>query len=405
MTDIRPLADADMPALRSLDGWAFGTVVDDVRWRVATAPLERQRQIGAFVDGGLVGHTAAFTQVLTTPGGSVPAAGITWVAVSPAHRRRGVMSTLLHHQLDELHEGGEPVATLWASEPGIYGRFGYGVATRRAAVAAPRGVALGGAPDAGATVVLGEAADQIEACSEVYDKVRALRPGMVSRSVEAWRESSFDDPTAPGPRSSLRCAVAVGPQNQPTGYAWFRTRPNWDGGDPQGTVEVAEILAESPDGYRALLDMVLDLDLMSTVRFWNLPLDHPLLTWTGQTHRLRATLEEQLWVRLVRLDEALAARTYATPIDIVLEVADPACPWNDGRWRVCADHTGATVQRSSDPADLQVTASVLASGYLGDDALHRALAGGALTESTRGAATALARAMRGDVAPWCAYMF
>lgn len=315
------------------------------------------------------------------------------------------MSALLRNQLEHLHEHGEPVATLWASEPSIYGRFGFGVATRRVVVSAPRGAALHGAPDPVATVSLGEAAEQLDACAEVYERMRAVRPGMVSRSGEAWRESSFDDPSAPGPRSSLRCVLATDERGQPSGYAWFRTKPDWDGGDPQGTVEVAETLAESPTAHRALLDVVLELDLMATVRFWNLPLDHPLLTWTEHTHRLRATLGEQLWVRIVRLDEALAARAYATPLDVVIDVADAACPWNDGRWRVSADQTGATVQRTSDPADLQVTTSVLASGYLGDDALQRALAGGALTEHTRGAGRALARAFRGDVAPWCAYMF
>ena len=62
------------------------------------------------------------------PAGSRLAAGITWVGVLPSHRRRGVLTELMRQQLDDVHERGEPLAILWASEPPIYGRFGYGIA-------------------------------------------------------------------------------------------------------------------------------------------------------------------------------------------------------------------------------------------------------------------------------------
>ena len=65
------------------------------------------------------------------PGATVPAAGISWVGVLPTHRRRGVLSALMAHQLGALHDAGrEPIAVLWASEPQIYGRYGYGLASR-----------------------------------------------------------------------------------------------------------------------------------------------------------------------------------------------------------------------------------------------------------------------------------
>ena len=44
------------------------------------------------------------------------------VGVLPSHRRRGVLSSLMRHQLDDVHERGEAVAALFASEAGIYGR-------------------------------------------------------------------------------------------------------------------------------------------------------------------------------------------------------------------------------------------------------------------------------------------
>ncbi|MGA7689020.1 MAG: GNAT family N-acetyltransferase [Jiangellales bacterium] len=403
MLDIRTLRDDDLPDLRQLDDWAFGHAMSDDRWAVASAVLERDRQVGAFDGAALVGHTAAFTHELTVPGGSVASAGVTWVGVAPTHRRRGVFAALMRHQLAALSGSGEPVAALWASEPGIYGRFGYGVASRKAVVTVPR-LSRSTPSPAGLCVVLGDVDDGLADCVDVYERVRPQRPGMISRSAQAWRETSLDEPTHRGGASPLRCARVRDESGQAQGYAWFRTRPDWSSGSPEGTVEVTEMLTTTAAAARALADVVLDLDLMARASMWNLALDDPLLMWQ-YGRRLRPAIDEQLWVRLVRLDEALQARTYAVEIDVVLEVSDDVFPHNAGRWRLAGDDTGATVSRTSSPADVSLDVSDLAGGYLGDDHLNRAVAAGLTPEKSAGAALRLARAMRGDRAPWCAYMF
>lgn len=405
MIELRTLTDADLPAVRQLDGWAFGYAASDARWDVASSVLERQRQTGAFDSGQLVGHTAAFTHRLTVPGGVIPAAGVTWVGVTPAHRRQGVVSRLLTHQLHHLSTNGEAVATLWASEPGIYARFGYGVASRRVSLTVPRPAQLDGSKPQGWTLRLGDATELLDECMPVFNEAHAQVPGMVTRSPQAWREGSFDERGSSSTSSPLRCALALDGDGCARGYVWFRTTPHWDAGDPDGTVEVSEIVATEAGASRALLDLVLDIDLMSRTTFWNLPLDHPLLTWAQHHQRLHPRIDDQLWVRLVRLDEALAARGYGAPIDVVLQVDDDICPWNQRRWRLSADTSGAAVSPTRAAPDVRIDAGDLAAAYLGDDVLHRALVADALAELTPGAGLALARALRGDRAPWCAYMF
>ena len=104
-------------------------------------------------------------------------------------------------------------------------------------------------------------------------------------------------------------------------------------------------------------------------------------------------LVDGLWLRLVRLDEALAARRYAAPVDLVLEVTDTRCPWNAGRWRLAGDETGATCARSSDPADLRLDTTALAAAYLGDPVLAGYAAAGRIVErAARRAAPAGRRA-------------
>ena len=78
----------------------------------------------------IVGGAGAFTYQLSVPGGSVPAGGVTVVGVLPTHRRRGVLRSLMKAQLEDCRARGESAAYLWASEATIYGRFGYGLASR-----------------------------------------------------------------------------------------------------------------------------------------------------------------------------------------------------------------------------------------------------------------------------------
>jgi predicted acetyltransferase len=64
------------------------------------------------------------------PGGVIaPAADVSAVGVLPSHRRRGVLSAMMRHQLADLRARGEFLAVLLATEDTIYQRFGYGAAT------------------------------------------------------------------------------------------------------------------------------------------------------------------------------------------------------------------------------------------------------------------------------------
>src|SRR5919202_5198566 len=77
----------------------------------------------------MVGTAGAFSFTMSVPGGDLPTAGVTVVGVLPTHRRRGILTGLMAQQLKDVHQRGEPLAALWASEGTIYGRYGYGVAT------------------------------------------------------------------------------------------------------------------------------------------------------------------------------------------------------------------------------------------------------------------------------------
>src|SRR5690242_122802 len=93
--------------------------------------IEVERMHAAFDGERLVGGAGAFSFQMSVPGGdSVPAGGVTVVGVLPTHRRRGVLTSMMRAQLEDCRARGDVAAFLWASEATIYGRFGYGLASR-----------------------------------------------------------------------------------------------------------------------------------------------------------------------------------------------------------------------------------------------------------------------------------
>jgi len=115
-------------------------------------------------------------------------------------------------------------------------------------------------------------------------------------------------------------------------------------------------------------------------------LDEPLQYLVDEPRRLGSALTDGLWIRITDLPKALAARVYAAPADVVLDVADPLLEQNTGRWRLTAGPDGrATCTTTTDPADLACTVLELGSAYLGATSLAALAAAGTVRELTPGA--------------------
>ncbi|CAI9419141.1 GNAT family N-acetyltransferase [Nocardioides sp. T2.26MG-1] len=337
----------------------------------------------------------------------VPCAGLTWVGVHPDHRRRGVLSAMLRHHFEQVHADGGHLSALHASEPAIYGRHGYGLAAIELQVRVGRGTELS-APhleDAAVTTRMATVTDpgipaRLRAChlahAEVgavvgehgyYERVCLQLPEDL-RGKEPWRVLF-----------AQRDGVDVG-------FTLFRRAEKWERARPAGEVEVWTVVGE-PAARLALLRRLVDLDLMATVKVGTVGVDDPLLSWTGGPRGASDVgMYDGLWVRLVDLPGALAARTWSAPCDVVVEVADRAAPWNDGAWRIHADAAGvAAVERSSAEPDLSLDVAVLGAAYLGGGNLVTAHRAGLLAEHRPGAVREVWRGLRTEVAPTAAVGF
>ncbi len=137
----------------------------------------------------------------------------------------------------------------------------------------------------------------------------------------------------------------------------------------------------------------------------NRPCDDTWLHLVSDTRRSALVLRDALHVRLVDVGAALEARTYRTAVDVVFEVEDAFCPWNEGRWRLTGDAKGAVCERTSDPADVALSVRELGAAYLGGFSLAALAAAGRVRELREGAVAQAAAAFGSDVAPWLPHGF
>jgi predicted acetyltransferase len=358
--------------------------------------LEPERTLLAEDGADVVGTAAIFSLTMTMPGlVSTPIAGITAVGVAPTHRRQGVLTALMHRQLDDLAER-EAVAVLLASEPVIYGRFGYGLATRRMSVhASRRGSTLRPElPTGGATVRQAEPDAVGQDLAAVYDRACADRVGFWARDDRWWRHRLHDPPEDRDGYQPLLAAVAD-VAGEPAGYALYSAKPNWDDDAvPAGSIRVRELVALSVPAHTALWRYLTALDLIEDITVWNLAPDDPLPLLVANTRQLRARVTDYFWTRVVRVGDALSTRRYARPLDVVLDVVDPLRPDNQRCWRLSGDPTGASCQPTTATADLEVDVRALGGAYLGGTTLLSLAEAGMVVENTPGALVEVSSAFR-----------
>jgi predicted acetyltransferase len=356
----------------------------------------------AFDDGVVVGSASVFPFETSVPGGFVRAAGVTLVGVLPTHRRRGILRSLMRTQLDDVHERGEPIAYLWASEDALYSRYGYGVASFTGNIELSRDRAAfyrDFEPEGLIRVV--EAEEAIEPFSEIQRRAAAQHPGMFVRTPDWWRSRRLADPEWRREGGGEMVRVLLELDGRPAGYALYRLHFSAERGIPKGFTSVIEALGDSPAATRELWRFLLSIDWMERVRAGLLPLDHELFLLLQEPRRLTFNYRDGLWVRLVDVETALNARTYKPGESIFFELTDEFCPWNSGAWEVGPE--GAS--RSDREPELRLDASALGSVYLGGFTFAQLARAGRIEELRDGALDRADALFRTDRYPWCPEIF
>jgi predicted acetyltransferase len=402
----KPTSD-DLPAIRSVDEFAFGTEFPDSVWNAWSDSFPLERSWVAEVDQEIIGLTASHPFQISVPGRWVPAAGVTFVAVHPAHRRQGVLRSLMTRQLNELAAAGEPIALLWASEPAIYGRYGFGSAAEHIDLTVP-------ADPAALPVIPGEESLRVDtptplearsAAVAVLQRVGALRPGVLSTEEQIWPLRVLDAPERRHGAGRLRAAVVSDNRGDPVAYALFAPKQKWDRGQADGEVAVREFAAVDAAARSRLWRFLMSLDLMASLNWEDAPSDEPLQLMTHASRQLITGRRDSLWLRVLDVEAALLARDYAGQLDLVFEIHDGLIADCAGRWRLTNNAGTASCARTEAPADLSLSVAALGAAYLGGQSFTRLADAGLVAEHTPGTLAAATVAFGSTRQPWCPFMF
>lgn len=392
-----------------VDHLAFAYVADAEVDATQGLTLDWTRTVALERDGALAAVHASHPFTLSVPGSTVACSGLTWVGARPDHRRRGLLTSMISTHFERSLARGEPVSALFAAEPGIYGRFGYGSAADNLSLTLERGTALRavtGSADLEIRLESADAARHTDLIRAVHRTAGARRPGWIERPADLLR-AQLADPKAWRDGAEQLRIVTVRDADAVRGYALFRRKESWAGGNPTGTVRVAELAAQDAAATHRLWSFLLDLDLMSTVESPMLAVDDALLGLLAAARSAASRVADNLWVRLLDVPAALAARRYAAPVDVVLEVNDGLVPANAGHWRVRTGPAGqpAEVRATSDPADLTLDVRELGAAYLGGRSLAALASAGLVVEHRPGALLTASTAFGWPVAPLCDWVF
>lgn len=332
----------------------------DEFWEVLKDAYLVDRTFGAFDGDRQVGVAMSFPSDLTVPGGAVlPAAGVTYVGVRSDYRRRGVLTGMMRTQLEDCAARGDMLAILHASEPVIYGRFGYGIANlaRTVKVKSAQAVLRPEVPVAG-TVRLLDKDEIVPTLQAAYPRLPRTRAGFMSRSPQWWtlsyKRRLVDE--------YLLVAAHLTPDGDVDGWVAYMSQDN-DSDDPRANsgLVVLDFVAADQGVSNDLWRYLIGVDLIDEITVYFRPVDDPIEEMLVNNYAVRSERDDELWLRLVDVPAALAARTYERAAPVVIEVVDPLLSNNSGRYRISPQ--GA--ERTTEAPALILSAEVLAMLYLG----------------------------------------
>jgi predicted acetyltransferase len=401
--DVRPVTEDERRGTLDLLGRSLHTDrISDESWARYGDSWPAAHKFGAYDRGAPIGIASSFDTEIAVPGGAVlPLGAVDGVGVRADRTRRGVLTAMMATQLADFVARGIPLAALHASEPTIYGRFGYGSAALGKTVWLPRPASrLHERVPVGGDVRMLTPEEAVKEIPGLYRRIGLHRAGMIGRPAEWW---PIAHDRLAGPHGNYVVAVHSGPDGD-DGFVVYGTadRRTLESPDEGSVLKVRELHTADPVARATLWRFLLSVDLVSGVRARYRPVDEPLSPMlTDHRHARTTDVEDDLWLRPVDVAAALAARTYRAADPVVLAVTDRLLPANTGHYEVTPD--GA--RRTDAAADLALDVDTLGMLYLGQWSAT-ALAQAGRVEVRDPAAAARADELFTTIAaPWCGTHF
>jgi predicted acetyltransferase len=351
--------------------------------RRLTGVYRREANPGSLdAEGRPVATFASFDKTLHVGGGRLVEADlVAGVTVQPTHRRRGILRRMITDDLARAKAAGTPVAALTASEASIYRRFGFGVGVRERTVEVDVRRAGGLLSEPEGSTELVTTASLAEVAPDVFARFHVRNPGSIDRHEGAWDHALGRERADGTPDPAVRAAVHRDATGTVDGYLTYRVESVGGGPGATGTqiLVVVDLVAATDDAYLGLWQLLLSIDLVSSIRYPNAP-QHV----DGRAVTIRHD-EDHVWFRVLDPVAALQARPWAADGVVTIAIGD-ALGHAAGTYRVTSEAGEATVKKAAvRRADLELDVATLGSLWLGGFDPVTLAAAGLVRERRKGA--------------------
>ena len=308
-------------------------------------------------------------------------AGVTAVGTDPTKRRRGYLRFAMEHSLDEQYERGQSLAALYASQAGIYQRFGYAICSRRHRYEIdPLDLNFVQAPTPTGQLSIANAKDLPEdavVVRDLYRKFMQPRNGLLHRGLNLWNAEVLSEPDdiQEGPIRVLLYEE----DGEALGYMVYTSREDrslnaFSAGQRDQRMTIREYGWLTPEAYVAMWQFAAGQDLVYRIHLNDAPSDDPILHFARDPRTLRVDVGDGILVRIVDLPRALMTRKYQVESELTFRVIDDLCDWNQGTWKLSTGPEGADIRQVDEAPQLTMdvfTMAHLATGALSATYAHR----------------------------------
>ncbi len=352
---------------------AFGSATHNDEDELSRTARPPERRLAVSAGDSIIGGCFSYPFELTVPGGgSVTAAGLAGVGIDPPAQGRGGLRAMMRGHIEQSIELGDAASVLMASEGGIYGRYGYGMATEMAQwhVYSAKAALTDATEVSGVIELVHDRKVAIDVLEPIYRQACIGQVGAIHRSRTWWQlilEPDDADWIAVGKQQFV--AVHYDAHERADGYAIYGipddSGDSFEHGRTAVKVVVKELVGLDVNAEIALFDYLLRLPWCREI-IWELAPTQPLLR-----HYLRDPRQlwqrgrvDMMWLRPLDFERLMQVRHYAFDGDITIGYSDPQCDAQSGCWRLLVVDGRAELTRASEP-QLQLDPATLGALYLG----------------------------------------
>ena len=376
------------------------------KYRLDRQTLTPEMSMCAFDGDEIVGTTGAHPFESAVPGGAIiKNAGVTAVTVSGTHRRQGLLNGMMKRLLRQERDKGQPLASLWASESIIYGRYGFGMAIQHEAYKIDtRKAALRDVLEIPGKIRFVDTDDALKVVPDAWEAAVNNHVGIPRKDEAHWNRWVLGlRDRGEGGKPWL---VSYQEDGKALGFAMYLVKElHVFGEKSHGLINADMVIHSNTASHAALWNHLLNVDLYDTLSTWRSPSDDSLPWMLADQRQLERKPYDGVWYRLMDVAEALSTRTYLTEGSLVFDVEDSFIPEWGGRFELVGGPDGARCVPTTKVADITLPTASLATIYLGGAKLADLERAGRVEENTVGSII-VADAMFATVRqPWCPMMF